>query len=61
MRQQFIRIGRTRGDFVSVETGLKPGEKVVGSGLFKLRNGMSVTENNKVAPKAAENPRPPDA
>jgi membrane fusion protein (multidrug efflux system) len=61
VRQQFVRTGRTRGDFVSVETGLKPGQKVVNSGLFKLRNGMSVIENNELVPKAAENPRPPDA
>jgi membrane fusion protein (multidrug efflux system) len=61
VRQQLIRTGRARGDFVSVETGLKAGEKVAGSGLFKLRNGMSVTENNEWVPKSAENPHPPDA
>jgi len=61
VRQQFIRTGRARGDFVSVETGLKPGDKIVSSGLFKLRNGMAVTENNEPVPKAADNPRPPDA
>ena len=61
VRQQFIRTGRTRGDYVSVETGLKAGQKIVSSGLFKLRNGMSVTENNELVPKAAENPRTPDA
>ena len=61
VRQQFIRTGRARGDFVAVETGLKPGEKVVSSGLFKLRNGMAVTENNEPVPKAADTPRPPDA
>ncbi|MEO8428794.1 MAG: efflux RND transporter periplasmic adaptor subunit [Verrucomicrobiota bacterium] len=60
-RQQFVRTGRTRGDFVSVETGLKPGQKVVSSGLFKLRNGMPVTESNEPVPKAVENPRLPDA
>ena len=58
VRQQFIRVGRARGDFLSVETGLKPGEKVVGGGVFKLRNGMSVIENNDLAPKPSENPRP---
>ena len=61
VRQQFVRTGRARGDFVSVETGLKPGEKVVNSGLFKLRNGMPVTENNDLVPKATESPRPSDS
>jgi len=60
VRQQFIRTGRVRGDFVSVESGLKPGEKVVSAGQFKLRNGMSVQENNEMTPKASEQPKPSD-
>ena len=60
VRQQFIRTGAARGDFVSIETGLKPGERVVSSGLFKLRNGMSVVEDNTLVPPAGENPRPPE-
>ena len=61
VRQQFIRSGRARGDFISVETGLKAGDKVVGGGVFKLRNGMSVIENNDLAPKPAEKPTPPNS
>jgi membrane fusion protein (multidrug efflux system) len=60
VRQQFVRVGRARGDFVSIETGLKPGEQVVSSGIFKLRNGMTIAENNQVAPDASETPQPPD-
>lgn len=60
VRQQFIRSGRTRGDFVSVVSGLKPGDRVVSSGIFKLRNGMSVVENNELTPKSAEKPHPSD-
>lgn len=60
IRQQFIRIGETRGDFVSVTTGLKAGEQVVSTGVFKLRNGMSVTINNDLAPKLEEKPKPAD-
>jgi membrane fusion protein (multidrug efflux system) len=61
VRQQFIRTGRARGDFLSVESGLKPGERVVASGVFKLRNGMSVIENNELTPKISETPRPADS
>jgi membrane fusion protein (multidrug efflux system) len=61
VRQQFIRTGRARGDFVSVESGLKPGQRVVSSGIFKLRNGMSVIENNDLAPKVNLAPRPADS
>ncbi len=60
LRQQFVRIGEARGDFVSVTTGLKPGEIVVGTGVFKLRNGMAVTINNDLAPKLQESPKPAD-
>lgn len=61
VRQQLIRTGRARGDFVSVEAGLKPGERVVNAGLFKLRNGMGVVENNDLKPNVAEHPRPPNS
>ena len=61
VRQQFIRTSRARGDFLSVEVGLKPGERVVSSGIFKLRNGMAVVENNELAPKSTEAPKPSDS
>jgi membrane fusion protein, multidrug efflux system len=61
VRQQFIRTGHARGDFVSVESGLKPGERIVSSGVFKLRNGMVVVESNQVAPKSDPAPRPSDS
>lgn len=61
VRQQFVRVGRQRGDFISVEAGLKPGERVVSAGQFKLRNGMAVTENNDIVPKASDQPRPEDS
>ena len=60
-KQKFIRTGRTRGDFVTVETGLNAGDRVVAAGVFKLRNGMSVQENNTLTPKASQNPTPPNS
>lgn len=60
VRQQFIRTGQMRGDYVSVEAGLQPGQRVVSAGLFKLRNGMSVVEQNDIVPKADTTPRPPN-
>jgi membrane fusion protein (multidrug efflux system) len=61
VRQQFVRTGRSRGDYVTVETGLNAGEHVVSSGLFKLRNGSAVTENNDIAPKTSQKPKPSDS
>lgn len=60
LRQQFVRIGEARGDFVAVTQGLKAGQDVVGTGVFKLRNGMVVTINNDLAPKPELNPKPAD-
>jgi len=61
LRQQFVRIGEARGDFVSVTRGLKAGETIVSTGVFKLRNGMNVTINNDLAPKPQEKPNPVDS
>jgi membrane fusion protein (multidrug efflux system) len=61
IRQQFVRVGESRGDFVSTTQGLKAGEIVVSTGVFKLRNGMAVTINNELAPKPQVNPTPGDS
>jgi membrane fusion protein (multidrug efflux system) len=61
LRQQFIRTGEARGDFINVTDGLKPGETVVTSGVFKLRPGMHVTVDNTLAPNAQLAPKPKDA
>ena len=61
LRQAFVRIGEARGDFIAVTEGLKAGDVVVGTGVFKLRNGMPVVINNDLAPKPQLNPKPMDS
>jgi membrane fusion protein (multidrug efflux system) len=61
VQQKFIRTGRAHGDFVSVESGLKAGDRVVTAGLFKLRNGASVQENNTDTLKPSLTPNPPNS
>jgi len=61
IRQQFVRVGEARGDFVSITEGLKGNETIVSTGVFKLRNGMSVVINNELAPKPQLNPKPVDS
>jgi membrane fusion protein (multidrug efflux system) len=61
IRQQFVRVGEARGDFVAIAQGLKAGEMIVSTGVFKLRNGMTVTINNDLAPKPQVNPNPIDS
>jgi membrane fusion protein (multidrug efflux system) len=57
-RQQFVKLGATRGDFVSVLDGLVAGQEVVSAGAFKLHNGASVSVNNSVQAKAELTPHP---
>ena len=50
VRQQVVTLGPARGDQVAILSGIKAGEEVVTSGVFKLRNGVAVQVNNKVQP-----------
>jgi membrane fusion protein (multidrug efflux system) len=61
VRQQFVKVEGSRGDQVGVISGLKPGEEVVTSGVFKLRNGAAVQVNNKVQPGNSPAPKPEDS
>jgi len=58
VRQQIVKLGPARGDQVAVLTGVKPGDEVVTSGLFKLRNGAAVQINNSVRPANSPAPTP---
>ena len=58
LRQQFIRLGEKRGDFVAVVSGLKGDETVVSTGAFKLRNGQAVVIDNRLAPTFSLEPKP---
>src|SRR5690606_26956203 len=42
-RQQFVRLGKARGDYVEILDGVKAGDVVASAGAFKLYNGQSVT------------------
>jgi membrane fusion protein (multidrug efflux system) len=58
LRQQFVRLGEKRGDFIAAVSGLKAGETVVSTGVFKLRNGQGVVVDNKLAPTFSLEPQP---
>ena len=58
LNQRFVRLGKTRGDFVIVESGLDVGQTIVTTGVFKLRNGMAVVIDNKLAPDFQTDPKP---
>jgi membrane fusion protein (multidrug efflux system) len=58
VRQQFVKLGGARGDQVAVLSGIKAGDEIVTSGVFKLRNGAAVLVNNKVQPGNKRAPKP---
>ena len=61
VRQQFVKLAGTRGDQVAVVSGVRAGDEVVTSGVFKLRNGAAVQVNNKVRPANNPAPKPEDS
>jgi membrane fusion protein (multidrug efflux system) len=58
VRQQPVRIGAARGDLIVITEGLKGGEQIASSGIFKLRNGLAVQVNNSVQPGSNPAPKP---
>jgi membrane fusion protein (multidrug efflux system) len=61
VRQQFVKVEGSRGDQVAIVSGINPGDEVVSSGVFKLRNGSAVQVNNKVKPGNNPAPKPEDS
>jgi membrane fusion protein, multidrug efflux system len=59
-RQQVVKLGETRGDRVAILSGVRPGEEVATSGVFKLRQGAPVQVNNTILPEASDRPNPED-
>jgi len=60
VRQQFVKLGAAQGDRVAILDGVKAGEEVVTSGVFKLRPGAAVAVNNKLQPSNRLAPKPED-
>ena len=50
-----------RGDQIAILSGVKRGEEVVTSGVFKLRNGAAISIDNKVQPSNKRSPQPEDS
>lgn len=61
VRQQFVKLGDSRGDQIALLSGVDAGAEVVTSGVFKLRNGAAVIVNNEVQPTNDPTPDPEDS
>jgi membrane fusion protein (multidrug efflux system) len=61
VRQQVVKVEGSRGDQVAITSGINPGDEVVSSGVFRLRNGAPVLVNNTVKPENSASPKPEDS
>lgn len=62
VREQTVALGKTKGDQIAVLKGLKPGDEIATSGIFKLRQGGAVKVNNQsVQPGNNPAPKPEDS
>ena len=61
VRQQFVKLGAAQGDQIAILDGVAPGDEVVSSGAFKLRNGAAVVVNNAIQPSNSTEPHPEDS
>jgi len=57
-RQQFVRLGVARGDYVAVLDGVTEGQELVTAGAFKLRNNSPIVVDNSVKTDPMLNPKP---
>ncbi len=57
-QQVFVTTGPTRGDQVSILSGIEAGTEVVSSGGSKLKNGTPLVINNSIQPLNNPNPTP---
>ena len=60
VRQQIVKLGVKKDEAVELATGVKEGEEVVVTGVFKLRPGASININNAVGSGEATPKELPD-
>jgi membrane fusion protein (multidrug efflux system) len=59
-RQQFVKLGESRGDFVAVLDGVTNGQELVTAGAFKLHNGSKIAIDNSIKLNPQVAPTPPN-
>lgn len=59
LEQRFVTLGERRGDLIAVLSGLKPGDRFVSAGTFRLRPGMGVNIDDSIQPGVEQKPQPP--
>lgn len=60
-RQQFVKLGKSRGDFIQILDGLTEQDDVVSAGAFKLYNGQAIVVSDTPALDYQLQPEPEDS
>lgn len=60
-RQQFVKLGKSRGDFIQILDGLTEQDDVVSAGAFKLYNGQGIVVSDTPALDYQLQPEPEDS
>ncbi len=61
VREQYVTLGKSRGDQIEILSGLRQGDVIATSGIFKLHPGGAVKINNSVQPGNDPAPKPEDS
>lgn len=61
VKEQFVKLGQTKGDLTAVLSGVNPGDELVTSGVFRLKSGAAIIVNNKSTPGSELSPTPSDS
>jgi membrane fusion protein (multidrug efflux system) len=61
VKEQFVKLGQSKGDLTAILSGVNPGDELVTSGVFRLRSGAAIIVNNKSAPGSEISPNPSDS
>ena len=61
VKQQVVKVEGSQGDQVAITSGINPGDEIVSSGVFRLRNAAPVVVNNSVKPENSPNPNPSES
>jgi membrane fusion protein (multidrug efflux system) len=61
VKEQFVKLGQTKGDLTAIVSGVKPGDELVTSGVFRLKSGAPIIVNNQAKPGTELSPTPSDS
>jgi len=61
VKEQFVKLGQSKGDLTAITSGVNPGDELVTSGVFRLKSGAPIIVNNQAKPGSELAPTPSDS